>query len=136
MKRILLIAALMLSGCSSPPEPTPVEFDKTKEIIAPSLPYLHDFYGVIPSETDSKGWEYSKTFSKREDFRTPEFYYALAHADRIVVFTSNAGLWFQIRDSLKEQGARGVVQWIYQSSFLSEQVKITFIKTQLEKKND
>ncbi len=136
MKVMLIIVVLVLAGCSSPPEPTPVEFGKVNEIVTPSLPYMADFHGVIPSETNGLGWTFKRTFSKREDFTTPEYYYALAHADRIVVFTSNAGLWFQIRDSLKEQGARGVVQWIYQSSFLSEQVKITFIKTQLEKKND
>lgn len=133
MKKIFLIAGLMLSGCSSPPEPTPIEFDKAKEIITPSLPYLPDFYGVIPSKTNGKGWEYSKVFTHKEDFRTPEYYYAMAHADRIVVFTNDAGLWFQIRDSLKLQGARGVIQWVYQRSFLPEQVKITFIKTQMEK---
>lgn len=132
MKKIFIITAMMLSGCSSPPEPTPVEFDKANEVITPSLPYLADFHGIIPSETNGKGWEYSKTFSERQDFRTPEYYYALAHADRIVVLTNNAGSWFQFRDALKHQGARGVIEWRYGDTLLPEQVKITFIKTQLE----
>lgn len=136
MKRIFIITILMLSGCSSPPEPTPVEFDKTDEAITPSLPYPADFHGIIPSETNGKGWWYSKTFLQREDFTTPEYYYALAHADRIIVFTDNAGSWFQFRDGLKRQGARGVIEWQYGKTLLPEQVKITFIKTQLERKND
>lgn len=136
MKRIFIITVLMLSGCSSPPEPTPVEFDKADEVITPSLPYLADFHGIIPSETNSKGWVYSKTFSQQEDFTTPEYYYALAHADRIVVFTDNAGNWFRFRDGLKRQGVRGVIEWQFGKTLLPEQVKITFIKTQLERKND
>ena len=136
MKVILIIVVLALAGCSSPPEPTPVEFDKSNEVVTPSLPYVADFHGVIPSETNYVGWTYNKTFSKREDFTTPEYYYALAHADRVTVYTSKAALWFQIRDGLKAQGARGVIEWVYQSAFLPEQVKITFIKTQREKKND
>ncbi len=136
MKVMLIIVVLALAGCSSPPEPTPVEFGKVNEIVTPSLPYMADFHGVIPSETNGLGWTFSRTFLTREDFTTPEYYYALAHADRVIVYTSKADLWFQVRDGLKAQGARGVIEWVCQSAFLPEQIKITFIKTRQERKND
>ncbi|HCQ0549213.1 TPA: cag pathogenicity island Cag12 family protein, partial [Escherichia coli] len=60
----------------------------------------------------------------------------LAHADRIVVTTHDAGLWFRIRDLLKMEGATAVVEWRNEKSFLPEQGKIVFIKAQNEVKND
>lgn len=50
--------------------------------------------------------------------------------------THDAGLWFQIRDLLKMEGATAVVEWRNEKSFLPEQGKIVFIKAQNEVKND
>ena len=105
-------------------------------MINPSLPYVPDFHGVIKSDVSGKGWVYEITSLSGVQARTPTFYYALAHADRIVVTTHDAGLWFRIRDLLKMEGATAVVEWRIEKSFLPEQVKIVFIKAQNEVKND
>ncbi|HGY7168169.1 TPA: cag pathogenicity island Cag12 family protein [Escherichia coli] len=136
MKKLVFLLISILAGCSSPPEPTPVQFEKANEVINPSLPYVPDFHGVIKSDVSGKGWVYEITSLSGVQARTPTFYYALAHADRIVVTTHDAGLWFRIRDLLKMEGATAVVEWRNEKSFLPEQVKIVFIKAQNKVKND
>ncbi len=135
MKKLVFLLISILAGCSSPPEPTPVQFEKANEVINPSLPYVPDFHGVIKSDVSGKGWVYEITSLSGVQARTPTFYYALAHADRIVVTTHDAGLWFRIRDLLKMEGATAVVEWRNEKSFLPEQGKIVFIKAQNEVKN-
>ncbi|EOS8600450.1 cag pathogenicity island Cag12 family protein [Escherichia coli] len=136
MKKLVFLLISILAGCSSPPVPTPAQFEKANEVINPSLPYVPDFHGVIKSEVSGKGWVYEITSLSGVQARTPTFYYALAHADRVVVTTHDAGLWFRIRDLLKMEGATAVVEWRNEKSFLPEQVKIVFIKAQNEVKND
>ncbi|OZT37335.1 cag pathogenicity island Cag12 family protein, partial [Salmonella enterica subsp. enterica serovar Heidelberg] len=71
------------------------------EVINSSFPYVPDFCGVRTSVVSGKGWAYEITSLSGVQARTPTFYYALGHADRIVVTTHDAGLWFQSRDLLK-----------------------------------
>ncbi|ECN4023782.1 cag pathogenicity island Cag12 family protein, partial [Salmonella enterica subsp. enterica serovar Typhimurium] len=84
MKKLVFLLISILAGCSSPPEPTPAQFEKANEVINPSLPYVPDFHGVIKSEVSGKGWVYEITSLSGVQARTPTFYYALAHADRVV----------------------------------------------------
>lgn len=129
MKKLVLIVTLFLVGCSSPPKPTPVQFGKRgAQLVNPTLPLIKEYPGVIPSESNGEAWEYSKAFPLPLNLTAPEAYYALAHADEIIIYTDNPYLWQKIRASLIQQGANGcIIQQQVQTAFPNH-IYISFIK--------
>lgn len=120
----------LLAACSSPPEPTPVDFEKGKSVVInntlPTIPVSTQ--AVIRSETSEKAWTYSATFMWSETAYSPQFYYAIAHADYVVVKAPDAQTWFTVRDWLKNNGMRGVVYFQKKSCFSCDSIEITFNK--------
>ncbi|HFN3662554.1 TPA: cag pathogenicity island Cag12 family protein [Enterobacter hormaechei] len=108
----IFIVALMifLSGCSSPPPPTPIEWDKTQSLNT-GIPEWRENNLVIPSDTVSGRWmKILNNFKGDEGNYDISVYYAIAHSPVIVVHTSG-GAFFKAKEWLRKLGAKGVIQY-------------------------
>ncbi|ENQ8930918.1 Cag pathogenicity island protein Cag12 [Salmonella enterica] len=101
---------IFLSGCSSPPPPTPIEWDKTQSLNT-GIPEWHENNLIIPSDTVSGRWmKILNNFKGDEGNYDISVYYAIAHSPVIVVHTSG-GAFFKTKEWLRKHGAKGVIQY-------------------------
>lgn len=107
---VILAMIIFLSGCSSPPPPTPIEWDKTQSLNA-SIPEWRENNLVIPSDIVSGRWmKILNNFKGEEGNYDISVYYAIAHSPVIVVHTSGSS-FFKAKAWLRKHGAKGVIQY-------------------------
>ena len=83
--KVIMLAAIV-TGCSSPPPPVPVEWDKAAAPLNTSLPQWSDNNVIVPSPTVNGKWTSSISAQSFYDtIWTPAVFYAVAHSTRIVV---------------------------------------------------
>lgn len=114
MKRFNLIplVGLLLAGCSSPPEPAAVEWDKPTTAVNAAFPDWHENNVVVPSRVISGQWARKLTDWQGDAQNYPaDVWYAVAHSTRIVVVSPAAAEFFSARDWLTRHGATGVIAW-------------------------
>lgn len=128
-KIILMLLSAFLSACSSPPKPIPVHWHKATKEINNSMPRWVGNHGVILSPTVTGNWVVDwPDFAGDKGQYTPAFYYALAHAKRIIVKSKNADEGVNAKRWLQSHGARAVIE--YQSKaacLLCKNTAIRFI---------
>lgn len=91
--KVIMLAAIV-TGCSSPPPPVPVEWDKAAAPLNTSLPQWSDNNVIVPSPTVNGKWTSSISAQSFYDTTwTPAVFYAVAHSTRIVV-TAQSGTDF------------------------------------------
>lgn len=100
--KILVILSLMLAGCSSPPEPTPVEFEKANIAINGTME-VSVSKKIIPSSLSIGGWSHSFVYTK-DLMPTIDNYYAIAHADSAEIIINDEKEYVLIENWLIEKG--------------------------------
>ncbi|MBX0040123.1 cag pathogenicity island Cag12 family protein, partial [Escherichia coli] len=90
MKKILMISILVLTACSSPPEPPQVEWEKTPEVMNTQIMNWKPTSGVIKSDNINSSWsKVLPDFKPENRLYDDSVFYAVAHSEKIVVRTSS-----------------------------------------------
>lgn len=111
-KMTVIILAAIITGCSSPPPPVPVAWDKAAEPLNTRLPQWRDNNVTVPSPTVNDKWTLSvSTHSFHDTTWTPAVFYAAAHSTRIVVSAQSGTDFFNARNWLRQNGAKGVIEY-------------------------
>lgn len=111
-KMTVIILAAIVTGCSSPPPPVPVAWDKAAEPLNTRLPQWRDNNVTVPSPTVNGKWTLSvSTHSFHDTTWTPAVFYAAAHSTRIVVSAQSGTDFFNARNWLRQNGAKGVIEY-------------------------
>ena len=111
-KMTVIILAAIITGCSSPPPPVPVAWDKAAEPLNSRLPQWRDNNVTVPSPTVNGKWTLSvSTHSFHDTTWTPAVFYAAAHSTRIVVSAQSGTDFFNARNWLRQNGAKGVIEY-------------------------
>lgn len=109
--KIIMLTAIV-TGCSSPPPPVPVEWDKAANPLNTSLPQWSDNSVIIHSPTVNDKWALSISAQSFQDTTwTPAVFYAVAHSTRIVVTTQSTTDFFDTKNWLLQNGAKGVIEY-------------------------
>ncbi|WP_446906759.1 cag pathogenicity island Cag12 family protein [Klebsiella pneumoniae] len=109
--KVIMLAAIV-TGCSSPPPPVPVAWDKAAEPLNTRLPQWRDNNVTVPSPTVNGKWTLSvSTHSFHDTTWTPAVFYAAAHSTRIVVSAQSGTDFFNARNWLRQNGAKGVIEY-------------------------
>ncbi|HFP9448439.1 TPA: cag pathogenicity island Cag12 family protein [Raoultella ornithinolytica] len=108
----MLLFSLVFSGCSSPPPPVTVEWDKPGQSVNTGLPQWRDNPVIILSPMVKDTWLLSiHTRNFNEKHWTPAVYYVAAHSARIVVATTSGAEFFTAKNWLRRYGAKGVIEY-------------------------
>ncbi|HBS3655435.1 TPA: cag pathogenicity island Cag12 family protein [Klebsiella pneumoniae] len=111
-KMTVIILAAIITECSSPPPPVPVAWDKAAEPLNTRLPQWRDNNVTVPSPTVNGKWTLSvSTHSFHDTTWTPAVFYAAAHSTRIVVSAQSGTDFFNARNWLRQNGAKGVIEY-------------------------
>ncbi|WP_369369462.1 cag pathogenicity island Cag12 family protein [Klebsiella pneumoniae] len=111
-KMTVIILAAIVTGCSSPPPPVPVAWDKAAEPLNTRLPQWRDNNVTVPSPTVNGKWTLSvSTHSFHDTTWTPAVFYAVAHSTRIVVTAQSGTDFFNAKNWLRQNGAKGVIEY-------------------------
>lgn len=114
--RRFLITALLLAGCSSPPEPVPVEWDKLPaQMNTTPPPQIKETNNVIKVSNVSERWSrHILQFTPNTPYQ-PTVYYAVAHSTKFIVFASSGSEYFKAKNWLIHNGASGVITYKFKS---------------------
>lgn len=124
----LMLTLLTLTSCASRPQPALMDLDKkSREFNHSSLLNISHIQKINASFNGQK-WQYSTFFPATAEQTSPVYYYALANAHRIIIYTDNANFWLMVKNKLKAQGATAAIEWQFKKMFLAKQAQITFIK--------
>lgn len=108
----ILSFLILLSGCSSPPPPVPVEWEKPSRSVNTGLPQWRDTPVIIPSPVVKDTWLLSIHARNYNETRwTPAVFYAVAHSARIVVAAPSGAAFFTAKNWLRQYGAKGVIAY-------------------------
>ncbi|WP_159190962.1 cag pathogenicity island Cag12 family protein, partial [Klebsiella pneumoniae] len=90
----------------------PVAWDKAAEPLNTRLPQWRDNNVTVPSPTVNGKWTLSvSTHSFHDTTWTPAVFYAAAHSTRIVVSAQSGTDFFNARNWLRQNGAKGVIEY-------------------------
>ncbi|EDX0372073.1 Cag pathogenicity island protein Cag12 [Salmonella enterica] len=108
----VIILAAIVTGCSSPPSPVPVDWDKIAEPLNTRLPQWSDNNVIAPSPTVNGKWTSSISAQSFHDtIWSPSVFYTVAHSTRIVVTAQSGADFFNAKNWLCQNGAKGVIEY-------------------------
>ena len=117
MKKIILLAAIIMSGCSSPPEPPQVDWSDKSETMISQLPDWQPTNQVVKSVKVNSSWmRVIHNFSPENRLYDDSVFYAVAHSPVIIVETNDGSDFFVAKKWLRSNGAYGVIQYRYKLS--------------------
>ena len=121
MTKILCFAALaaLLAGCSSPPEPIAVEWNKPAVSMNPDLAQWEPNGAVIPAPVVTGHWsQHIASFNPNNIF-TPAVWYAVAHSSLTVISAPDSESYFTAKTWLRAGGYKGLIQFRPKGSCLN-----------------
>lgn len=112
-------AAVLLSGCASPPEPAPVNWEQPAQAVTTTLPQWAPNGVIIPSPVTQGHWSaYVARFRPGEVYTAAQWY-AVAHSSQAVVSAPDGAAYFAAKSWLRQGGYRGVVTFRPQTGCLT-----------------
>ncbi|WGL98253.1 hypothetical protein QE177_13945 [Arsenophonus sp. aPb] len=124
----LMLTLLTLTSCASQPQPALMDLDKkSRQFNYSALLNISHIQKINASSASKQKWQYSTFFPATAEQASPVYYYALANARKIIIYTDNANFWLMVKNKLKAQGATAVIEWQFKKMFLAKQAQITFI---------
>lgn len=119
-KSVFICLTLALAGCSSPPEPVAVKWDDPPTTINNTLPQWQENKSVVRSPNVEGEWSLRLAgFKGDSGTYGPDFYYAVAHSNRIVVVSSSGTAWFKTKAWLQAHGATSTIEFYRKNSCLT-----------------
>ncbi|EAO3022190.1 hypothetical protein GQU05_004503 [Salmonella enterica] len=115
MRRLLLFVVI-LAGCSSPPEPTPVEWDKTPATkMNTQSPHWKENNTVVPAKDVTERWSRHLVNFDAETPYTSDIFYTVTHSTTFIVFAPSGAEYFKAKDWLIHNGATGIITYKFKS---------------------
>lgn len=109
---VLTVGGMMLAGCSSPPPPPPVNWSGTAIEINSTMPDWKENNVVIPSPVIMGHWAKAiYAFDGEKGNYLPDDYFAVTHANQIVVLSQTSEGYFNAKRWLITHGAKGVIDY-------------------------
>lgn len=103
--------ALLVIGCSSPPEPAKIEWSNPPTTINEKVPRWQNNHIIVPAQNIvGQKWSMIASNFNLNAIQTTEVYYAIAHASRIVIKTSTNNQYLEIKRWLLTHGAVGKIE--------------------------
>ncbi|WP_130651537.1 TcpQ domain-containing protein [Candidatus Williamhamiltonella defendens] len=110
--KLITVAGIMLAGCSSPPPPPPVNWSGSAVEINSTIPDWKENHVVIPSPVIAGHWAKAMyDFEGEKRNYLPDDYFAVTHANQIVVLSQTSEGYFNAKRWLKTHGAKGVIDY-------------------------
>ncbi|HBA8604276.1 TPA: conjugal transfer protein [Escherichia coli] len=120
MKKLLIVSALFLTACSSPPEPPQVDWKHNPETVNTQLIDWQPTNAVIKSDKVSSTWvKVIRDFKPENRLFDDSVFYSVAHSNSIIVETGSGTDFFTAKNWLRSNGAEGVIQHRYKTNCLS-----------------
>ncbi len=108
----LTVGGILLAGCSSPPPPPPVNWSGSAIEINSGMPDWKENKVVIPSPVIAGHWAKAiYDFDGEKGSYLPDDYFAVTHANQIVVLTQTSDDYFNAKRWLRTHGAKGVIDY-------------------------
>lgn len=123
-----LCIALLLAGCSSPPEPPAVNWKQSGEDLNTAIPAWHESTGVVHAPVVTGHWLHTFTYTGSEQAMTPGGWFAIAHSTAITIESPDSATFFAAKIWLQQHGATAVIAWLPPSGGLIPQTRITLKK--------
>ncbi len=101
---------VILSGCSSPPEPVQPEWDKPGVEMNTTLPQWSENRVILPSSTVEGHWSIKMVFNPDAVY-PPDVWYAVVHSNQVIVKAPDGERYFRAKDWLRNNGYSGVISF-------------------------
>ncbi|HDN7368044.1 TPA: conjugal transfer protein [Salmonella enterica subsp. enterica serovar Chester] len=112
MKKMIMVCILFLIACSSPPEPTQVEWEKRPEVMNTQIISWTPTSGVIKSDNINSSWsKVLSDFSPENRLYDDSVFYAVTHSEKIVIRASSFNNYWTAKDWLRRNGATCVIEY-------------------------
>lgn len=121
MNKILCLTAAvaLLAGCSSPPEPLPVEWDKASAAMNTDLSDWQPNNIIVPSLSINGHWSKKIANFKPSNIFAPSVWYAVAHSSKAVISAPDSKSYFVAKDWLRNGGYKGLIEFRHQGQCFS-----------------
>lgn len=107
----LAAAAVLLAGCSSPPEPAAVAWEKPAVPVTTTLPQWEPNAVIIPSPVTTGRWsQYLGHFEPGGIYSAAQWY-AVAHASQAIVSAPDSQRYFDAKAWLRAGGYQGLIEF-------------------------
>ncbi|HBN6694871.1 TPA: hypothetical protein LZQ48_004013 [Escherichia coli] len=112
----LILAMFLLTGCSSPPEPTPVEWENPPQKMNTQSPHWKENNTVVPTKDVTEHWSRQISRFNPTTPYVPDVFYTVTHSVKFVVFASNGTEYFKAKDWLIKHGANGTINYRHKAA--------------------
>ena len=107
---VISVLLVMVTGCSSPPEPAQPKWNKPGTDINTVLPQWSENNDVLTSPGVDDRWSVNITFNP-DAIYPAGIWYAVAHSQRVVVSAPDGEHYFRAKAWLRKHGYSGVVSF-------------------------
>lgn len=106
------VLAVLLTGCSSPPEPPQPGRSAKSETVNDTMPLWEANNITVPAGAVSGHWQIKLAdFRGNNDNYPPAFWFGITHSSHIMVAAGRGTDWYGIKGWLRARGANQVIEY-------------------------